>query len=718
MAQQSIDPNINQPELQSLDMADSGITERAPLIEVRSENKPMSIGLSDAERMSIICNLPGTNNGASLEEERITFNRLSVIALNNGMGRDDRAADEHSDFFQPETDVEGGKQKLSDFLDDVELSETDLHSNFCYQYDREKSKTSFAGKLLRGAKAIGKFALTAVPKAIDVLLPASLQTTPKLEMIRGLEEQRNNQVYEAERECQMDISAIERRYDAIKSYVNNFYGDLIVPFNIHEPAELSKFMEQCLADENSLHYKNIQRLVETRVAARRQEFEKEKQVILADKTYEENIKDIRESSWLLRSLDKLKAKANEWKETAANFYMSHVGQPALDMSIGYGKTELAMPVPKYSGRRLSQQQPPDNSTPPPSGGSGKWFSRLAAGLALLTAGLVTSDIQRSSARSSGQQDGSAEIARGSSTTEAADKIKIEKRDEKTPVTVAAQNESEKKTAPAEAQRTTSDDTRKVARKAQPVRPHRALRPSLRTSPRYSAKNTMENKPVTPQTVLNPEIVPESNHQGELLSEAAKLTQLRLVEAKVAAYQHRVASIQQDQKRYRNLPETELKIYPKLKLVNPLLDSIKVQMKSLETQEQVDKVNATMAEIDGLLGGAQKVVMAVNVAHASTATVKAKDLLKMTSQLSQDHGQNFTIVHNDQAKNSVTAYSVNLQQINTRLQEIHSQLYSETSQNLSLEESRMLLRDAEYWVGYLNFVNWYLQHNPNQITAQK
>lgn len=699
----------------------SGITSRKDLFGEGPDNEPRPSQLTEQERLSIVTRPENLSVAGKVEDERIAFHRLSVLALNNGTGWDDRNTEEYDEFFNPEHDIEGGKRKLSEFLDRLELSEVTLDPDFNYEYARARAKRSILGNLANGAKEIGKFFFTAIPKAIDALLPVDLQTTPKLEMINGLQEHKATRAYEAEHDYQKDLSALNRRYGAIKDYVVNFYGDLIVPFNIHEPAELTRFMQQCLEDESSLHFQNVQRLIDTRVAARKAQLLQTKAQIESDKSSKETIKEIRESSWLLRTADRVKAKLGQWKDKATDFYMTKVGKPALDMTLGYAKTELAIPVSKGVNLPITNNSPKVFVAQKPKT-SGRWTTRLAAGLALLTAGLIHGDISKESSQITDKKDETAQLPEAAA--QAADnQVTPAPVVDHQPIVDFPKVESGPKADPEPIViEPVKPVVSKPVRKTAPVRPHRAVRQSMSTSSRYSAKAVITHKPDSAPVIQpaptpdieKPKTVEPTNTDIQSLSEAAKLAELRLVDGKVAGYKRRITNIQLDQHRYANLPETGLKIRTHLTGVSVVLDEIMTQMKTLENSTQIDQINADLQKIDSMLSAADVLVRAVNVADAGSANLRANDLLKKTKELSQSNGGRFNIVHNDKTKNSVTAYTVDTAQIQNRINTIQAQL--KASSTLSVEQARMLQRDAEYWVGYLNFVNWYLQYNPKQVVS--
>lgn len=684
----------------------SGITSRKDLLGEEADepnDEPLSSSVTSRLRKP-----------ANLDEERKSYTMLATLVLNNGTGRKDDKQDEYDEFFNPERNIPLGKEKLLDFLDGIELEETRLDAEIDESLSRTANKTSIWGKLAYAAKEIGKLTLTAVPKVVDALLPSSLQTTPKLEMVKGLQAQQADRLRAAHQEYQQDLRVLDRKYDAIKEYATQFYGDIIKPFNVDDSEELLCFMKQCMEDTNHLHFQNVQRMIDKDLADRTAAYEALKTEIKTDPSAEESIKEIRESSWLLRSIDKAKAKFGQWKENAEDIYMTKVGKPAVEKTLGYAKTELAIPVPTTASQKSRKGSTPPRGPREPASKTGKWMPRLAAGLALITAGLFAGDVAQDAEPTAAIDSPVAQLP--------------EQTDNEHNINVPSDTDSQKETvqqknvtpAPVVVAPLVS---KQPVRKAQAVRPHRALRPPLRTSPRHEAAKALQ----IPKTAVDVEINPEKTAEIEppnksenvkpevkVLSEPEKMAEMRLVEGKVAAYKRRIASIQLDQKRYEFVPDIGTRIDSRLAKIPTMLDDVSSGMKSLERADQLTQINTRLQQIDTLLNQADFYVRAVNLADASQAQIKASDLLESTSKLAQK-GPIFTIVHSNNTNSTVTAYNVDIAQIQNRLNTIHAQV--KDGSQLSVEQARMLHKDADYWVGYLKFVNWYLQHNPKQVVVQ-
>jgi hypothetical protein len=631
---------------------------------------PASDLLSREERDSMTLSLSEkTASRPSLAQDRMMFNRMSLLALNNGTGRRDSDSEEFAEFFRPEEDLEGGRIKICQYLDTLELSAQKLVLDQERRDFKPKPAATVGQRLKSSIRNLKRIAWSAV----DALLPTSWQTVPKVEMIEGLQNQQQRDLQQAERKCQHDLKAIGRGYDAIKAYVANFYSDLIAPFDYTDASQMEGFLDACLNDETSLHYKNVQRIIERRHQARLKSHEEEKARILADNSSEETIAEIRESSWLLRTMDQIAKRKDQVRQKQT------LVKPALQPTTAAADS---------AGPLLPR----------------RWFNRLAAAAALLTTTLVM----------------------GGDNDDSADKtVNREQVALSTPEKINGQPKANTAPAPAEQISRPTKETEK-----QPEKTAKADKPQVRTAaPKHAAATqrlALNKAKTTALPLKQADLAPdredtlterkrtEKKEQTNQLTEAEKLAQIRLLEGKVSAYKHRLFLVQKDSSRFPGNTETGKAINADLSEISRTLDQIVKELQALEIKAQTDQIEQQIGKMDRLMSRIEIRTAAVNIATAQTSSLTALDLMQKTGSLSRVKGNHFTIEHHDRAKGSIT-YDVDLAKIQQRLQEIHQQ--SKNSQDLTLAQAQLLNRDAQYWVGYLNFVNWYLQYNPSKVAAR-
>lgn len=145
--------------------------------------------------------------------------------------------------------------------------------------------------------------LKAPLKGIDALLPDSLQTTPKLEMIDALRTDKQRRMAEVEEGYQYRLQIIESGYSAIAEYVASMSEE---EFNAIDwtgsTATLINFVDECVTDESSPHAVAVGNVKEKRKAELEEEYRKTLREIEEDDSAEFVAEGIRNSSWLLQSL--------------------------------------------------------------------------------------------------------------------------------------------------------------------------------------------------------------------------------------------------------------------------------------------------------------------------------------------------------------------------------------------------------------------------------
>ncbi len=650
------------------------------------------------------CDNERQKSAEALERQRITFNRISRLALkNSSLARVDSDPDEHDDFFVPERNIDGGRAYICKYLDELATAEAIRDIDRSALGVGDDAPASPLKRLGTGLKALGRMALTAVPKAIDSMLPKKWRTVPKIQAIEALKRDREQRIRTAVSACENDLLPIERGHEAIREYVDNFYGDLIVPFNYSDGNALAGFIEECLHDQSSLHYKNVQRIIQSKRQPRWDQMKQELAAIENDQFVQEKTTEIRQSSWLLRRIDELKSKFVVATDQPKK------SPPKATESAAKGRKPAAIPT-RPPQRRQGGNGGAGDGTGGGTGGSSdrpkrKWLQGLAAAAAVITGTLLLSG---------GRDNADKTPARQTASAQAPEKMVEPHRDnDKKPL-----ENPLAKTIP---EKTATDQ--KMTGEKKPDNKANKPAPLSRLSTQ-SQKAKVAVLPKKPQTV---DLAPAAQEQnldkpGEaeipaqtdknLLNEEQKLAQLQILEAKINAYKRRIAIISKDTRNYPSDTETGQAIDANLKHIADSLDWIMSQMKQLQSREQIEKIAQKQVSIDRALNLLDQRVVAINVAYGSNYAKSSINLLKETERLAASHGGVFSIEHQDAKQGKNRTYNVDLGKVSQRLTEIHNRLAD--SQQLSPQEARLLQEDAKYWSGYLKFVNWYLQYNPGKV----
>lgn len=648
-------------------------------------------GLSRTERDSLqLETTPDPNvRPAELAGNRMVFNRLTLTALENGSGRRDVATDEFEEFFQPENDLVRGRKAICEYFDNLEVSalSKDWNRDLLTRAPSKSKKMSWGERIKSGLKGLGKMALSAA----DALLPNSVQTFPKLNQIEGLKNQRQEDLDKAEKACTDDLRAIERGYDVVKAYVADFYSDLINPFDYTNAGQLQEFYDQCFNQPESLHFKNVQRIIELRKQARLAQWEEEKKRILADNSAEETITEIRKSSWLLNVIDSLRAKSSKPAEGS-------VGTPSAN-------------------RRTDDKNNAggDNGD---SGGRSKWPYMLGGAAALFTGAMLVKGAINDKPQTSNET--------AAETTESADDTSTATATVSTPESlpggISEQTDNlPPETAPAEAvpAKEPPASESKPASKAAALPAFSKQRPWRQTAGLKTRPTVAQPKsgPVTlipeaKKTEETPKATESQPEKPEQTAEQKMEEARRQLTARLSAYRQRVRAAQTEIAGFPAKSPYGVAINRDLKTVTTTLEEIAPETKDQAVMSEPEVVNDKLARVDRTMKSVDKHIAAINIADAHMASLSAKDRLTIANKLAAKHGPRFTIVHNDKQK-GIVAYNVDLEHIQKRLSEIHAQ--ATNSKDLTFEQARMLRMDAQYWVNYLKFTNWYLQYSPEKVT---
>jgi hypothetical protein len=594
------------------------------------------------------------------------------------------------------------KLRLVDYLDELSLQENDRNEKK-RQYEEtlqyRGSRLKNLGKALAGAV---KSVVTAVPRAIDALLPDSLQVTPKIEIFEGLRRQKEDELKKLELQYQKDLREIRSSYDSIAEYVKDNYGKSVPRFDTNDELMLNNLVVECKFEEDSPHFKAVQELVEKRIKRRAEQHDLDLSAIMGNNASRENMDEMLKDSWLLRTREKIRNALTPAKKP-------------LPVA-----TPLRRPSINSAGNTTVNQG--GGNEPPKTPDKRLFWSRasaIVAGAVALGLGILVgpNSFDRSSdefplptASANGKDNLPDPSASVKTTTEKPEQIKETDQPAKPKVvkpvtTPAPQPEIVSQVRNRQVDRKNNQTVHPQPAKTQKVTSTVIPTPADKALPTSPAPDTAK-----PQTKAEQPAV-------TTLTENDRISELKMVEAKVSAYKRRLSEIETDAKLLKPLIATR-NIDLHLDSVTPLLDSVLTQMKSLKTAQDRDNVNSTIKSIDQIMAEAENTVKLVNVAEAMIPQGHAQKLLDETKRLTGSATARFSIIHqsNSGSAPTINQYQVNLAEIQSKLAAINQSL--QNHEGMTLYQSRMARLDAEYWVGYLKFVNWYLQFDKTQVIASK
>lgn len=224
--------------------------------------------------------------------------------------KDSLFPDENDDspWFEPFS-----REKALDFVDSLALqNQTDLENKRYLKAAKRGKHIQSTHPGWRPIKSLGK-AFTSVPlallkaplKGIDALLPDTLQTGPKLEMIDSLRTDKERRLAEAEEDYLFRLEIINSSYGAVIEYITGMSDD---DFNAiasdwhNSTAGLTSFVVECINDEQSSHAAAVSKIREVGIAELEKEYQNTRRAIESDESAEFVAEGIRNSSWLLQSL--------------------------------------------------------------------------------------------------------------------------------------------------------------------------------------------------------------------------------------------------------------------------------------------------------------------------------------------------------------------------------------------------------------------------------
>lgn len=675
--------------------------------------------LTETTNISVVNEVPINVVPSAIPESKLTLdpgnNRLTLENLD--YPQEDLGDAELDAFLRSAPDRQTAllvdeKLRLTDYLDELSLQEAE-QNEMKRRYDSTAqyrgSRLKNLGRALLGA---AKSVVTALPRAIDALLPDTLQATPKIEILEGLKRQKAYDLEKLRLDYQRDLKQINSAYDSIAQYVKYNYGDSIPRFNTTDRLMLSDFVVECKFDENSVHYQAVKTMVEYRLACRTEKYNQDLEALEANHSARENIDEMLNDSRLLRVRENIiKAVSSPAKPAAPKPNLRKLSINSINSTATVGSGDG-----KGGG---SGNEPP---VPPQKRKFWRTASALAAGAAALGLGILVGPNKylNSGNEAPVPSDTAANTDSGENPTTETVNHNDKKRDEeftlqesqnppvedlKTPVVQEPVRQVVPAPQPEKVNRTP------VVQHSRPQRINPAPAPRLLKTARVRTPEIVR----PPQEVISRPTVEDKSTQVLTLTE--KFAELRLVEAKVSAYKRRLSEIEADAKILA--PQiAKRNIDLRLDTVLPKLDSVIAQMKTMEKVADLEKINEMLRAIDTTMAEAETTVKLVNVAEAMVPQGHAQKLLQETQKLAGSQAARFSIIHNGHSGSnpSVNQYSVNLSEIQSKLTKIQQSL--QNHEGMTLHQSRLARLDAEYWVGYLKFVNWYLQYNPGQVVPSK
>jgi len=605
------------------------------------------------------------------------------------------------------------------------------------------SRLKNIGRALAGAS---QFALTTLPRLVDVLLPNSWQVTPKMEILDGLRNSKKEALRAERKKYERDMRTIGSAYDSIGDYVK-FYCPIedLPHLDTGSEAAVDNFVVECKFEKDSVHYKAVRHSILRRMNERTQKYNIAVRDIYNDNAAEEVAQDLLKSSWVLRAREKVKGWFTGKKQGAKpEFHKDTLLSPAQDIFITYNLDQQAKireegQIPSNEevtmvGRNVAPVQrlatEPASAAPLTEAGvtkstgdaggkktkNGRPFLRWAmAGAAALATIVGLSDISdnKHSDKINGQRlndttgltDKHGGAVHAPAPQEQPKSAAAETR-AATPQTVAAQRHANigrqmdnlagerKHAGSVKAEHQTSPKAAKtVVLKAR--------------SDKYPHDTAADGKKVEqPQ--------PATDYgDARRLTESERIAQMDLVEAKVSAYKRRLAEMEKSADLINSYRSTQTDI-SKVQQLPGLLDNVSKLMSGLQIVSDMKKVDAQINQIDLIIGEAEHTVKTVNEAATLIPQAQALNLLKQTQDLAGSPEASFTITYSGNTNGGkALVYNVNLKQVSQKLATIQGHL--DNCHSIPLQQAALDRQDAQYWVGYLKFVNWNLQYNRAQIS---
>lgn len=609
------------------------------------------------------------------------------------------------------------KVRIKDVLDNLEIAAIrDREEEVMAARKAGSSKLANLGKMFTGALA-------------------SLESIvyPKAELYRNMKKQKEGDLNEARASLERDIQSIRTGIGAIGEYVDRSFG-ISFHFDTTDSQQLRNFFDNCENNPNSPHYQAVRRIALEQVNARLDQYNSQVDKIQSDPSYDQNLKELlygspalaattttpeteaTKGSWYLRMKEKIgglfkgKDKSNERPELLNKRIAIPVIASAITFNAVSQRAKLVDPQnldPREEQTNVvniaalqAQQAERKSKERKRKGGI-----ILAAAAALGIAGLAGFGVYKTTKDSLNKNE-SGEVAKGPKTTPTS-----------TPSAVS--------TAPVKVAAIT--DVPKESENIEPVKPAPSVadeKGEKVQKPAIQAKSTKAKTYINtgkvpsvdkpePKKTDNPEVKADDKVE---LSMAEKNAAATKAEGKVSAYKRKVDLILG--KDFKAAPADENHL---IGLIGQVTD----QMKTLRTKADLKKLDNTYAAIEAdfnKLEQQRNVLMAPKyVANAEVDSKIALGKLQVIKGLMANKGNKFTIHHTvrqttDGRSESTIAvpYSVDLDQIEAKLNQIAKRNSVSLTPNVSEGQAKMDAADAHYWVGYLNFVDWYARYRLNGV----
>lgn len=619
------------------------------------------------------------------------------------------AAFQHMTLRSENVAILDSKRRIKDVLDTLEIEEI-RHREESEYINRKKGSSKLAnlGGMIKG-----------IFHTVESVI------SPKAALYRNAKTQQERDMAEARESLDRDIQRIRTGNDAISEYVDRSFG-ITFTFDTTNNAELGKFIESCKNPSNSGHYQAVKRIINEHVEARIAEYNLQMEKIQSDPGYKQNIDEMLYGSAATENAEatngslylRMKERLSGWfgsdkKERLErpSWIDKRIAVPLLGSEIMFTppsqKAKLIDPQNIDSRDETTQIVNIDNLRARQTERKteerkrkGGWLLAAAGALGLI--GLSGFGIHKAIKDLDSRKDSSSEVAEGPKTAPTATPTASAAAVSTPVANVDAPKEGEQSTP---APKLTDSKPEKVAKSPIIVRPAPKLAKVIINNPSIADK---------PQPKAEkPEVKVDEKTELTLDEKATALTK---ADSKISAYKRKVDL----------LLGSDFKVNPaeEEKLIG-LISQVTEQMKSLRTKGDLQKMDNTYAAIEADLNKLEKertnLLAPKYIADAEVNAKIAQDKLQVIKGLMSGKGTKFTIHHTvSQAKDGKTTstlampYVVDLAQIEAKLKQIAERNSVGNSRTVTEAQARMDAADAQYWVGYLKFVDWYARYRLNGV----
>ncbi len=586
--------------------------------------------------------------------------------------------------------------RVHDYLNQLALQEERLiEKKLDYaEFKTRGSKWSRIGKSLLGA---AKSVVTAIPKLVDAVLPTGMQIVPKMEMIAGQKESQARELVQAKRAYDEDVLRINSGYDAIGEYIYQNGSHCISRLDSNDSKAVHNFVVECKFEEKSPHYPAVKAKIEKKLAERKVQYEKAVAAIQNDRCAlelaEQMETDLKKTSWRYRLLDKVKSFFNPAEKPAAN--VSAVTQLQSKPVVITSPVMNDNHQPVVQNTIIEPQEAPTTPVRKPS----RWKFALAA-----AAGLTASSFAGSHQNSTMDRTQAIQTVAASAADSAPSVQQVRKEAVKQQLQAVQSNA------------TKLQKETQVAKSDISIHQRNAKSVSLAGIKSYPRTTDINPGPANPNLENGQRHIPsESTDPAQKqVTEAERLAEARLLKAKIDGFSKRLTEINRDKLLIDRYANGSNSISMQNVRVPQILDSIKTRMGNLNVAADLNRVNASLAEIDRIITADEATVKTLNEAITIIPLGQAIDLLATTQKLAGSTQANFTVNHVGTG-GEIVPYHVSLSEIQSRLAGIQARIRDH--QSVSLEQARADKANAEYYVTALRFYNWNLQYNSNYVAMR-